>query len=443
MLETALAFSIGLVSGIITGLVPGINILVAMSILYPVLLYFDTANALIIYVTLGATVQYFASVTGTFFGVVGSPTAIPAMIEGHALFKRGDGDKAIMHAAIGGFIASMIALLLTFALIEVMFVFYQLFNSMVQLTIFFFAIIIFILTSDNKWWINTGFLLFGLFLAHIGYHENTMEEFLVFGITDLYSGLPIVSVILGLFVVPNIILNLEINQKKVSYTPISFSGYLKNIKEMLSYKWIIFRSSMLGYLTGFIPGISYIIGVSAAHSWTKQEKKKKKEYQQGDLHSLVASECANNAGSLSVILPLLLVGIPITGSQSLIYSVAMQNGAALTIDFFQSLYPIMIIAYVMVSIICVFISGKYVNWVHVILKINFNYVYMIVIGVLMLVIMAMGSRTHQELYYFLVFLALLPIGIMFRRYDITPAIYGFILSDNIYYTTNTMVAILQ
>ena len=112
MIETIVAFSIGLISGILTGLIPGINILVSMSILYPVLLYFDTANVLVIYVVLGATVQYFASVTGTFFGVVGTPTAIPAMTEGHALFKRGFGDQAIMHAAIGGFIASLIALLI-------------------------------------------------------------------------------------------------------------------------------------------------------------------------------------------------------------------------------------------------------------------------------------------------------------------------------------------
>lgn len=198
-----------------------------------------------------------------------------------------------------------------------------------------------------------------------------MEGFMVFGIVDLYSGLPIVSVILGLFVIPNILLNLEMNQQKVSYTPISFSGYVKNIKEMFSYKWIIFRSSVLGYISGFIPGITYIIGVTASYSWTKHEKRKRNEYQKGDLHSLVASECANNAGSLSVILPLLLVGIPITGSQSMLYSIAMQNGIDLSIDFFQSLYPTMIVAYSVASIICVFISGKYVNWVGFIQKNKF------------------------------------------------------------------------
>lgn len=440
MIETIVAFSIGLISGILTGLIPGVSIVVAMSILYPVLLYFDIANALIVYITLGATVQYFASVTGTFFGVVGSVTAIPAMTEGHALFKKGFGDQAIMHAAIGSFIASLTALLITFALVEILFVFYQLFNSRIKILIFAFTIIIFTLAANNRLWINFCFVLFGLFLGHIGYHENKMEGFMVFGIADLYSGLPMISVLLGLFVIPNIILNLETNQQKVTYTPISFSGYIKNLKEMLYYKWIILRSSILGYITGFIPGISYIIGVTTAYSWTKYEKGD--EYQKGDLECLISSECANNAGSLSVILPLLLVGIPITGSQSILYSIAMQNGMQLDIDFFQSFYPSIIISYIVASTICIFISGKYVNWIGLIQKVNFKYVYIFVIGILLLILLLLGHKTHQEIYYFLAFLGLLPIGYYFRKFDITPAIYSFILSDNIYYAFNTATAII-
>lgn len=75
-------------------------------------------------------------------------------------------------------------------------------------------------------------------------------------------------------------------------------------------------------------------------------------------------------------------------------------------------------------------------------KINFNYVYIFVIGVLLVILVLLGSRTHQELYYFLAFLGLFPIGYYFRKFDITPAIYGFILSDNIYYAFNTASAII-
>lgn len=443
MIEIALAFLIGMVGGIATGMIPGINITAAMFILYPILLYFDASNILIIYITLGACVNYFASVSGTFFGVIGSPTAIPAMTEGHALFKKGQGDKAIMHAAIGSFIGSMTALLITFALLEVLFVFYNLFDTRVKLVIFFFAIVIFVTTSNNKKWVSFAFLTAGLVLGHVGYREETMQGFMVFGNTHLYSGLPMISVIFGLFVVPNLILSMESNQKKVLFTRITYSGYMQNFKEMMTYKWIIFRSSVLGYVTGFIPGITYVIGVIFSYSLVKQKKQNQNTYEKGDLHSLVASECANSAGTLSVILPLLLIGIPITGSQSLIYNIAMNSGIELTMEYFQSLYPSIIVAYIATSIICVFISGKYVNWISFVGKLNFNHIYIATTIILCVILFTIGGRVHQEYYYLIVFLALLPIGYLLRKCDITPAIYGFILSDNIFFSIKTMLALLQ
>lgn len=442
MIETIFAFSLGLLAGVVTGIFPGVNILATMAILYPVLIHLETVNAIILYVTLGACVNYFASVSGTFFGVVASPTAIPSMTEGHALFKKGFGDSAIMHAAVGSFIASIIALLLTYGLLEFLFIFYNLFDSRIKLIIFFIAMVVFVLTADNKWWISLIFTGLGLFLGNIGFREATMQEFMTFGITPLYSGLPLISILLGLFVIPNILLNLEANQKKVTFTLISFSGYIETFKSMLCYKWTIIRSSLLGYATGFIPGMTYILGVSTSYGLVKRKKQKEKTYKKGDLHCLVASECANNAGSLSVILPLLLIGIPITGSQTMIYSIAINSGVDLTIQYFQSMYIDIMVAYVVTSMICVFIAGKYVNWISVIEKVNFNYVYILVISILFLVVFLIGSRTLQEWYYLLVLVAFLPFGYMLRKFDVTPAIYSFILSDHIYYSLRTTIAIL-
>ena len=443
MMETIFAFFLGLLAGIVTGILPGVSILAAMAILYPVLLYFDTINAIILYVTLGACVNYFASVSGTFFGVVASPTAIPSMIEGHALFKKGDGDAAIMHAAIGSFVASMFALLLTIGLLEFLFVFYNLFNSRIKLIIFFIAIVFFILTADNKWWISLIFAGVGLFLGNIGFREGTMEEFMTFGITPLYSGLPLISVLLGLFVIPHIFLNLESSQKTVSFNPITFSGYIKNLKEMLSYKWIIFRSSLLGYITGFVPGMTYILGVSISYGLIKRKKQKENTYEKGDLHCLISTECANSAGALSVILPLLLIGIPITGSQTMIYSIAMNNGIDMTIQYFQSMYFNVIIAYTITSIICVFIAGKYVNWISIIKRINFDYIYIIIILILILIVFLIGSRTLQEWYYLSILAIFLPFGYALRKFDVTPAIYSFILADHIYYSLRSTIALFS
>lgn len=442
MSETFIAFFLGLIAGIITGILPGVSILATMAILYPFLLSFDTVNAIILYVTLGACVNYFASVSGTFFGVVASPTAIPSMIEGHALFKKGFGDTAIMHAAIGSFIASIFALLLTIGLLEFLFLFYKLFNSTVKLSIFFIAIVFFVLTASNKWWISFIFTGIGLFLGSVGFREGTTQEFMTFGIAPLYSGLPFISILLGILVIPHLILNFESSQKNIKFNPISLSGYAKNLKEMLSYKWIIFRSSLIGYASGFVPGMTYILGVSISYGITKRKKQKEKTYEKGDLHCLVSSECANNSGALSVILPLLLIGIPITGSQTMIYSIALNNGIDLTVEYFQSMYSSVILAYILTSLICIFIAGKYVNWISILKGVNFKYIYIIIILILMFTVFLIGSRTLQEWYHVVVLLCCFPFGYVLRKFDTTPIIYSFILADHIYYSSRSIIALL-
>lgn len=441
-MEAIFAFALGLLAGVVTGILPGINILATMAILYPVLIHLEPVNAIILYVTLGACVNYFASVSGTFFGIVGSPTAIPSMIEGHALFKKGFGDSAIMHAAVGSFVASMIALLLTYILLDFLFIFYNLFNSRIKLIVFCIAIFVFVLTADNKWWISLIFTGLGLFLGNIGFRESTGQEFMTFGIIPLYSGLPLMPILLGLFVIPSILLNLESSQKKISFISISFSGYIKTFKEILFYRWTIIRSSFLGFVTGFVPGMIYVLGVSISHGLVKRKKQKEQAYKKGDLECLIAAECANSSGSLSVILPLLLIGIPITGTQAMIYSIATNSGVDLTIQYFQSMYTDIIIAFVMTSLICVFISGKYVNWIGVITRVNFNYVYGIVILILFMIVFLIGDRTLQGWYYLVVLVTLLPFGYILRKFDVTPIIYSFMLSDHIYYSLRSTIAIL-
>ena len=440
-METFFVFLLGIFSGIIAGIFPGINMFVVLSLLYPALIYLDVSNILVLYITLCACAQYFGSVSGTFFSIPGSYSSLPSVIEGHALFKKGLGDKAIMHAAIGSFFASIFAIISTLVLLEFLFVFYNLFDTRVKVIVFALAILSFVVTAGNKMWISFLFLFSGLLLGHVGFNDRTMESFLTFGNPYLYSGLPLVSVVFSIFVIPNIIVNMSSGNNRVSYTPINFSGYLKNAKELFSYKWTVLKSSIIGYITGFIPGISYILGVSISYALVKRKKQKQKTYEKGDLQSLVASECANNSGSLSVILPLLLVGIPITASQSLIYNIAVQKGIVLSIDFFQSLFSQVILAYIATSIICVFISGKYVNWIGIIQKVNFNYIYLFIIVVLLTVTFIVGIRSQQHWFYLVTLLCLLPVGYIFRNFDTMPLIYGFLLSDIIYDTVTTGIAI--
>ena len=118
MFEYAIAFVIASIAGIIGGLVPGVNIFVMSMILLPYFLTIDPVTMVMMYVVMCSIDQYFGSVSGTFFAVPGASTSLPSVYEGHTLYRKGQGDQAIMYAAIGSFIGSVFAAILTLILMN-------------------------------------------------------------------------------------------------------------------------------------------------------------------------------------------------------------------------------------------------------------------------------------------------------------------------------------
>jgi TctA family transporter len=201
----------------------------------------------------------------------------------------------------------------------------------------------------------------------------------------------------------------------------------------------LLRSFFIGYSSGFVPGLSYHLGTTLSYLLEKRLKKDK--YKVGDLDCLIAAETSNNAGVFSQIIPLLLIGLPITSGQALIYSIVESKGIQLTPDFFQYMLPYMMLVYIASAIIGVIIAGKYVNWIRVLSKIDFRYIYIGIICALLIVTFITGSMYGQPFYYVIVLLCLVPIGYIFKGYDRVPIVFAFLLHDSIYINLLTINAL--
>ena len=95
-METLIVFAIGIISGLLSGMLPGVGGFVLMTMAYPFLMHLDPVNILIFYVTMASIDQYFNGITAIVFGVPGASMNIPTQIEGHTLFRKGQGSSAIM-----------------------------------------------------------------------------------------------------------------------------------------------------------------------------------------------------------------------------------------------------------------------------------------------------------------------------------------------------------
>lgn len=429
-MELAFAFFLGCFLGVVTGIIPGFNIFVAVLLFFPVIINWDPVSIMFMYITLASVNQYFGSVSATIFAIPGSTTSIPALVEGHALFKNGQGDLAIMYAAIGSFFASMFAVLLIVFCLPFVDVFYNLFNTHVQVVVVVVAAVTFIFFSQNNFLISFVLFATGNVLAFVGWNDQYRMSFGTFGIDALHNGIPLLPVMIALFVFPIFLRNSKTNTK-LQFIPITITGYVSAVKNIWPLRWTLVRSGLIGSLAGFVPGASFALSTIIAYNYEKilQIRKGKYKKNKGNLETLVAAETANNAGVYTSMIPMLFLAIPITASSGLIYSLMSLKGVALTADFFQEFYGVVTYGFIFSSVFGLLAAGKYVNFLKFLNGVNTRWFYITIFSALIVVCYFANSAQYFGTESLMILFALLPLGFVLRNFDTMPLVFGFILHD--------------
>jgi putative tricarboxylic transport membrane protein len=418
---------IGISIGIIAGLIPGFGIFTSLIVLYPFLLKLDPLNLLCLYVGLASATQFSGSVSAIIYGVPGEQSSMPAVTEGHKLFRMGQGDLAISGSAIGSFFGSFITVAFVFALFPYIENVMYLFSSLAQLIILL-LVTIFLILSGNiiK---NTLMCLFAYFLGAIGTHSYLHEgTFMTFGNADLTTGIPMFPVVLALFVVPQLYQASSIGKhtQKVAQDSFRVSVHFKNFIRHWS---SALRGTVLGFFAGMCPGLSTTLSSTLSYA---VEKKLEKGYQQGSMKCLIASETANNSGSFSMLIPLLIFGIPIVPSEALLYDINASKGfifgsTTFDITIFYTVVFVLMLANC-VSLIMCWPFAKYIAHINRVDKRLMNSIVLLILAMVMVYI---GSYTWQAWYYIIVFLTLLPFAYLLRNQNTLPLIFVFLVQDRL------------
>lgn len=420
---------VGTLSGVVFGIIPGAGPFVATAILYPFLASVSPLYIMMFYVSLLISTNYTNSVTGILYGIPGDAAAIATAREGNRLFKKGYGNLAVSTNAIsstGGVIFSIAVFLFLIPNILEVFKFY---NSVLQTSIIFVSImLITFFTRQNKI-ITVLLFLFGGLLARIGVDPATFDTFLTFGSQYLALGIPFSSVMIGMYIVPELLKNRNI--KIDSPKHISKYAIGKNIFGPT------LLGSFIGFWCGLIPGVTNILGSYASASIVKRF------FRKPVLKSIAAAEAANNSGALSSLLPLLILAIPITGSEVLIYYLMLENGFVFsTENTITKLYNIIYII-PFVTLFCLLISWYGFNLLGHVAYFYKSYKNIVNIVILTTISMVSILLFPIKLWMTICIISLSVLGYKLRHWDTSPVIFGFFLSDLFYESLIRTLVILS
>lgn len=301
--------AVGTFAGIYIGAIPGLSVTMAVSILISFTFSWEVNDALCLMVGIFMGGVYGGSRTAILLNIPGAPSAIATALDGYPLAQKGEAGEAIgistVMSAVGGFVG-ILALAIGAPLISDFALSFQPRDYMLL------AILgILLVGSLSGESLAKGVVAgcFGLLIGVVGLDPLTAEERFTFGITELWSGISFVAVMIGLFGVSEALgqlhnLDLPAIKQKIDRIVPSWGAVRKYLPLSL-------QTSSIGVIVGALPGVGGDIAALMAYDYAKRTVKNPEvPFGQGAREGLVAPESANNAAVGGAFIPMLTLGIP-------------------------------------------------------------------------------------------------------------------------------------
>ena len=335
--------------GIVFGALPGLTAAAAIAMMLPILIAYNDeigglAGLAFLYV-IGKSGRYGGSIAAILFNTPGTAASAATMQDGYPMTQSGRAGKALKTATISSAFGDYFGeIVLIFGAVFIA-TFTRKFGPPENFAIYLMAfVIIGSVVSDSiiKGIIST---LFGASIALIGEDTITGQFKMTMGIDELESGMALVPLLIGVFVISEVIIQAE-KSAKVKMIDMNAGGIDDPTAQYFTWAEfkrclpLMFRSSIIGSLIGMMPGLGSSVACFVAYGEEKRKAKNKDKWGTGVVEGIAAPESANNAVSGPSMIPLLTLGIPGSTIAAVLIGMFLVNGLQVGPQIFATEPPL-------------------------------------------------------------------------------------------------------
>ncbi len=317
---------IGVTLGTAVGVLPGIGPALTVALLLPVTYGHDPAGSLIMFAGIYYGGMYGGSTTSILLNTPGESASIITALEGNKMARAGRGGPALATAAIGSFVAGLIATLALAFLAP----------WVVQIALKFgprdyFALmcLAFITVSSafgdsaRKGLIS---LFIGLALALVGIDQLTGQARLSFGVPQLLDGVEVTTLAVAMFALGEAFF-VAGSRATGDDEVIAVKGSVWMTAKDWARSWKPWlRGTVIGFPIGALPAGGAEIGTFLSYAAEKRLSKHPEEFGNGAIEGVAGPEAANNASAAGTLVPLLTLGLPTSATAAIMLAGFQQFG---------------------------------------------------------------------------------------------------------------------
>ncbi len=419
--------------GCILGAIPGLNGGLGITLLLPICFALSTELSFSMLVAM-----FVGGVSGSFIsavliGIPGSASSVATCYDGYPMTKKGQAAKALSIGITASFMGTALSILVAMMCSGAIADIALMLGPWEYFSLCLMAITMVVGLSNGSIYKGLLSAFIGLFLSCVGGDLVTNQLRFTFNNSNLYGGINMVCLLMGLFAVQQVATSFaKGDQKMPEVDKSTLGGFGLTLKDFTDNARNIVVSFLIGLFIGFLPGMGAGISNLIAYGQAKKMDKHPELFGTGYEPGVWATEVSNNAGVGGALIPMISLGIPGDATTVLLLSAMTIKGLQPGPMFIQQNPDLaaLIFLIVLVSAILVFITEVLTKrWFPYLLKAPYHYLFG---SILVLCLMGAFTSTTSMFSVYLV-LGFGALGIIMDAFKMptTPMMLSFILGGKI------------
>ena len=302
---------VGVVIGNLVGVLPGMGVLSAISILLPLTFGMDEIGAVLMLAGIFYGAQYGGAICSILLNLPCHPPHAVTCLDGFPMTQQGRGGVALGLTMLGSMFGA------GFGIMEM--VFFAPFVARIAFefgapeicSLMLLGLLAGSTLAKGSPLKGVAMTLFGLTLGLVGTDINTGVERMTFGVIDLSDGVELVALSLGLFGVAEFLRSVNNTAPiNLTYAKIGMKDMRPTKADIKEAAFPILRGTLTGTLCSLIPGTGPTIASFVAYALEKKISKNPESFGHGAIAGVVAPESSTHSAVQGDFIPTLSLGIP-------------------------------------------------------------------------------------------------------------------------------------
>ena len=262
---------IGIAIGFAVGVLPGLGGPVALALMLPFTFNMEPVQAFAFLLGMKVVTSTTGDITSILFGIPGEATSAAVVLDGHPLARKGQAGRALGAALMSSLVGAVIGAAVLAASIPIIRPVVLAFGPPEFFMLSALGLTFIAALSSGHLLKGMVMVLLGLLIALVGIDPQEGIPRYTFGALELWDGLGIVPIVIGLFGIPEL-LQLMLSKESIAgdSKPKKITGVYEGVLDTFRHWKVVAQAGAIGAGVGVVPGVGGSVAQFIAYGAAKQ-----------------------------------------------------------------------------------------------------------------------------------------------------------------------------